>query len=531
MTLLPRHGKTHLANIPYGYYTAAVSLIFIILLIGARKLIPVRQRNRSKWAKWALSSARGGSPLLYLVVLFVALLVPFVHHYSLLGYVGLYLKRLGRLSYVLATLNLFLTLRPNFLLPGYVYLDLIPLHKWLSRSLCLLALVHGVGFLVKWALDSQVSFVAKAFYNIPNLAGLVVGALMAFMVLLSVRPVRRFSYRSFYLTHIIGAWVFVFLTAYHARPGVFVPYTLLNAGLFVFYILSKTVPARGVELVSKSTDDVNNCLTRIVLPRKAMPEHFAPGSHLRISPYRRVNPLYYMLPSHPYTVASMPEDKDVELIVREHASGFHLLTGLGYTIQNHYESVPRQCLQSATRIALVCGGSGLSYALPIFRHFASEEKADQVKYLRLIWLVRDKYDVNVLGNIRSLASSVAQFDIFVTRSVPPDDTVESGSKLSPAQQQSPITDDLEFELESFGDQLDQNGALITPEIPNLPSGLASSFHFGRKLDWMTDLAQFVERDDLGSTWLVACGPKGLNDAAKLYAQQNEINLASETYAL
>lgn len=482
MELQRRHGETHYANIAYGYYAGIVSIAFVALLIAGRKLGSFRPQGRSKWSKAVLRGVHSGSPLIYLVVLYVALLTPFIHHYSLVGHVSVYLKRLGRLSYVLAALNLFITLRPNPILRGYAYVDLIPLHKWLSRSIFVLSSIHGIGFLIKWGLDPQVSIVAKAVRKPYNFVGVIISTLLAFLIVLSLKPMRRFSYRTFYLMHTIASWAFIFLTAVHARPGVFVPYTLINLGLVTLHLITRTAFARQVELLPKSSGDTGLGLSKIKLPRSAMPDTFYPGCHLRISLYRRINPLYYLLPSHPYTVASLSEDKNVELIVREHATGFRLLTGLQYTILNHYDSFPRSALQDATRVALVCGGSGISYALPIFRYFASNAITGQIKYLKLIWLVRDSSDLSVLQDMSTLAFKTAQFEVFVTRSVPQDDTaIEDPLRGSIRHGENSGHDDLEFELESLGDQLDHNGALINPKTDIIPEGIASSVHFGRKL--------------------------------------------------
>ncbi|SCU98760.1 LADA_0H15192g1_1 [Lachancea dasiensis] len=532
--LLPRHGETHFANIPYGYYALLVCVAFVLNVIAARLVLADRPTSCNRWYHSVIRQWYNASPLVGLVTLFVPLMIPFVHHYSIWEHATVYLKRLGRLSYVLATLNLFLTLRPNLLLPRYVYLELVPLHKWVSRSIFFLAFLHGLGFLIWWAVTSEVSVFENAARNVWNLVGVVDLFLLTFLVLVSIKPMRRLSYRFFYLTHTVVSWAFVFLTALHARPGVFAPFTIINSGLLFLHIISKTVYARAVELNAADTEpERSSGLVRISLQRKAMPDFFPPGCHLRISPYRRFNPLYYLLPSHPYTVASLPSDNTVECIVREHVRGFKLLTGLRYTVQNHYESVPRKCLESATRIAIVCGGSGISFGLPLFQYFADSERATEIRHLQFIWLVRDKNDLSVLAGMSSLKSNDPRFHIYVTRNLPKDDTDTSASKTEIGSSgPEPRHDDLEFELDSLDNQLDQNGAFLREEgTGSKLTDAASTVHLGRKLDWAADLAQLVHEDALETTWLVACGPTGLNDAAKRYAFQNKINLASERYAL
>ena len=103
------------------------------------------------------------------------------------------------------------------------------------------------------------------------------------------------------------------------------------------------------------------------------------------------------------------------------------------------------------------------------QHFASHTTDSRIRYLKLIWLVRDKSDLHVLEHCSDFqlpASST--FEIFVTKTVPEDDVtqgysmVESGNRF----------DDAELELEFMGDvgdadELDENGALVPVSYTHL----------------------------------------------------------------
>ncbi|SCV03712.1 LAMI_0H10352g1_1 [Lachancea mirantina] len=525
MSLIPRHGNTHFANLKYGYLALAVSAGFVLILLVARHLAPSRDKTRSRFRNWVARDAYHISPLLYLPVLFIALFIPFVHHYSLKEHLSLYIKRLGRLSYVLVTLNLFITIRPNVMLPGVNYLDLIPLHKWLSRCLALLAIGHGTGFLALWAVQPNTSVSEKVFGNVWNLIGVVIFGLLVLLLLLTLRPVRRKNYRLFYGFHIIMSWCFVLATALHARPGVFAPYTIVNACIFLVQIVSKIAFVKNVDVLAKHDENSYSTLRRITFPRYAMGEDFTPARHVRVSCYRTFHPLYWILPSRPFTVASLPSDDHVELIMREHPDGFKFQTGVNYTIQNSFPSLPTKALASATRVALVCGGSGISYALPLFRYFAVENCG----FLKLIWLVRDKEDISVLKDVLFPPMKSDQFEIFVTKSTPPDDQVGGGSAM--VNRGDRDLDDIEFELESLSEPLNLDGGLLKENGKQHGFGIAANVHLGRRLEWAADLANFVELDALDTTWLMVCGPQGLIDAGQDFTRQNKINLASEVYAL
>lgn len=533
MDLFKRHGETHFANLKYGYYVFAVSILYILVLVLLRKLMPTRNTSRSPKRSRLIRSIYGISPLYHLPAVIILLLIPFYHHYSLLHQASVYLKRLGRLSYVLVSLNLFITIRPNVLLPGYNYLEFIPLHKWLSRFITIVSMAHGIGFLVKWSLDPKVSLFAKSIKKTRNFVGLILFGILSLLIIVSLKPIRRYRYKWFYSIHNVAAWSMCFLTAIHARPGVTIPYLLINIALLSIHMISSIAFARRAGVLAKAADYTKTDLVHISLPRASMPDTFVPGSHLRISPYRKINPLYWILPSHPYTVASLPQDPIVDLIIREHKYKFKLEIGCEYTVVNSYNSIPRDLIESSTRVALVCGGSGISFALPLFKHLASHTTDSRIRYLKLVWLVRDKSDLHVLEHCSDFqlpASST--FEIFVTKTVPEDDVTQGYSMVASGNR----FDDAELELEFMGDvgdadELDENGALVQNKGKSLLSKHVSSIHYGRRLDWFTDLSQFVESQELDTTWLVTCGPEGLVQAGKQYAFDNKIKLASEVYAL
>ncbi|QLQ80209.1 hypothetical protein HG537_0D02100 [Torulaspora globosa] len=524
--LWKRHGETHLANIQYGYYVLGISALYFIFLMVMRKVLPSRPAKRSDSNfKKILYGLYSINPVVNLCILLVAILIPFYHHYSLTHHASVYVKRLGRLSYVLLTLNLMLNLRPNWLLyRDYTYTDFIPLHKWLSRIIVLIAMVHGILFVIYWAVNDESSVLAEL-SKTKNLVGLIVMIEAVLLVLFSLGPVRRINYKLFFATHNIFTLSLIFLTAIHARPGVAIPYLVINVVILAVHFISKTVFARSTDLLEKYTDYRNTNLVAVQLPRAALADSFEPGCHIRISPYRRINPLYWLLPSHPFTVASMPSDSTVSLIIAEnnHPRSFKLEMGARYTIINNYNpAIPKSCLSSATRVSIVCGGSGISFGLPLYRYFKQQHPVD---YLHFVWLTRDRYQLKVLEDLlkESPFDGSADFHIFITRDL---DSMEQVQ-----QEQEDV--DLEFELESFApEQLDENGAVVTDTTGSIPTKIkAASVNLGRRINWAADLSNFVDASVTDTTWLLCCGPKTLIEAGKQYAAGNGINFASEIYAL
>lgn len=504
-TLEKRHGDTHFANLPYGYYVLGVILFYSFFLIFMRRVIISRYTKVSPWKNRILQSIRTASPCFHLPLLSVFLFVPFVHHYSFIAHISVYIKRLGRLSYVLLLLNVVLTLRPFTPLIGYNYLDLIPLHKWLSRYISVLGIIHGIGFIIKWSLDKSVSLWGKVtqFYNF---VGVLIFMLLVVLLITSVRPWRRYSYKSFYVIHQISQWAMTFLTPIHARPRVTIPYFAMLLFLCIWRGVSYCYHSRYVTVVQRIKEE--DSLTYVKLNRDSL-QDWAPGSHLRVSKYRKINPLYWLMPTHPFTIASLSDDQQIDLVIRENGSPY-IEVG-EYTIVDAYSTVPSSLLYDSQRVAIVIGGSGISFGLGVFKHLQTRN----LEYLKCIWLVRNKSDLQVLNHLNV---DLNDLEIFVTRSLPQDDNQVQKNQVNGNSE----FDDIDFELEN----MDESGALLTND-----SKLPSLIHLGKKLDWQVDLAQFIESNTLQNTWLVCCGPESLLKDGEQYAQLNCCNFVKEFYNL
>ncbi|CAR30913.1 hypothetical protein ZYGR_0P02170 [Zygosaccharomyces rouxii] len=522
--LVKRHGHTHYANIPYGYYVLIVSFFYLVFLGVLRIILKPRAAgfNSSKRSRLA-QKLYLVNPVVHLPILLVAVLLPFYRHYSISEHATVYIKRLGRLSYALLPLNLLLNLRPNWLLRNnYTYTDLIPLHKWLSRCIIIIAVVHGILFLINWALGES-GTLAKKIANPYNLAGVLLFAPLISMIFFSIGPMRRFSYNAFYVIHNLTGISFIFVVAFHARPSVTIPYLLINIAILLWQGFAKFYYAKRTDILSKNTDYQNTNLVNVQLPRMALPDQFEPACHIRISPYSRLHPLYWLYPSHPFTVASLPSDTVVDLIISEshHPKSFKLELGAPYSVINNFDpAVPRSCLEQAKRVAIVCGGSGISFGLPLYRYF---KEIHPVEYIQFIWLVKDAYQLKILDKLDTIGLLDGSNDChaFITRSV---DDPNSNQETAP---------DLEFELESMTqDVVDENGAFVSERDGSPTSKFKfASINLGRRIDWATDLSQFVEPALVDNTWLLTCGPSDLIESGRQYAADNSINFASEIYAL
>lgn len=509
LDLIKRHGSTHYANIHYGYYVLGVIVFYVLFLMLMRRVIPTRYTKISPWKNKLLQSIRTASPIFHLPLLAVLVFAPFIHHYSFIGNISVYIKRLGRLGYVLVILNVLLTLRPVNPILGFNYLDFIPLHKWLSRFITVLGLCHGIAFIIKWSVASDVSVKSKvtALYNFIG----VIAFLPLFAILfLSIRPYRRHNYNVFYVVHQLAQWSMVFLIPIHARPKVTVPYFLCLLAIYIWRAFSYCYYASTVNITQRIKQDQS--LSYIKVERGNIRD-WLPGSHLRISKHKKTNPLYWLTPTKPYTIASLPDENQVDLIVREKAVPY--VTVGEYTVVDVYNTVSPSFLYDSQRVAIVVGGSGISFGLGVFKFL----QARNLEYLKFIWLVKDKDDLHILNHCNV---DVNDIEVYVTRSFPDDDTQTKSHDTNNNNSNSSAFDDIDFELEN----MDESGALLSND-PKMPPNI----HFGKRLDWQVDLAHFIETHALENTWLVCCGPESLLKDGQNYANQNYCNFVKEFYNL
>lgn len=297
-------------------------------------------------------------------------------------------KRLGRVSTALLPPMYFLTLRPS-LLPKICYLQLIPLHKWLSRFVVALSTAHVLLYSYLYY-DHEI--LRTKLSERTNLAGLAALALFIIAVGTSMSSWRRRSYESFYSLHVVISWLSLVLIWAHSKPpcnGYLEMCVALLACQFLCRVVRSSHTRLRVQYVSTS-------LLLIEIPKAQLPSRFskwAPASHVRLSG-TLWNPSAYLRSSHPYTIASLPDDGVVRLAVRK--GDYKLQLRRDYAIMGPINSVPSYILRlikegAVSRALFVIGGSGIAFAAPLLRMARLYGVS-----VKLVWAVRDPYDARIL---------------------------------------------------------------------------------------------------------------------------------------
>lgn len=335
-------------------------------------------------------------------------------------------KRLGRISCALYPPLLCLTLRPSPL-PHTMYLNLIPVHKWISRIVILTSFLHTVFYFSYFIYFNSLFKVLKW----ANFTGVLAMCCFIIIGVTSLRLVRRGNFTFFYSNHYICTWISVVLLDIHSRPTI-KWFTAMNYILLVgqiFYRLYHTKKCDKVSIVNISSN-----LSIMEFDKKYMtkqPEY--PSSHVRINNlYHESNHVlqnwckliwYTVIPlQHPFTVASLPNEDNVRLIIRK--GNFPLIDQAPYAITGSFESkvpflhkpnkAPHYIASSLTspvspllfdeshgkkkfyidarKVLIVVGGSAISFGLPLLR---------VLNYnginCKLIWVTRDYQDLCLLN--------------------------------------------------------------------------------------------------------------------------------------
>ncbi|KAG7831247.1 hypothetical protein KL920_000767 [Ogataea angusta] len=302
----------------------------------------------------------------------------------------------------------------------------------------------------------------------------------------------------------------------HARPGVTLLF-VLNVALVLYQHGYKLFTTKSVT-VDKISEKSGSALQVVKLPRALLPAQFLPGCHLRITPYAVYNPCFWLLPSHPYTVASIQEERSqyVSLVVKKNR--FALEPYRRYSLQPFFKSsLSLNFFQTAESVTIVSGGSGISLGLPLFNYFKRKiqhEKKD-IKLL-CVWLTPNVGDLFILEQLEA-----AGLEVYVTRSSHEEEAIE-------------ISEGLEaFELQSLDDdfQTYEESSQVT-QSTEITDEFATVVKHGRRPSLEKIIAKNVNRTiDYANKWIVSCGPTQLNKDCQHLAEKLKCQFFGEEYAM
>lgn len=421
---------------------------------------------------------------------------------------------------------LFLGMRPSPL-PNIAYLQTLLLHKWISRLVVLAGLTHGVAYLAVFVAHGTVSHAFK----FDNVLGIIALCLMLVMGISSLKPLRRRFYAAFYYIHYPFAWLTVVLGCFHARPGVNVLTfwcILVLASQIVYRVLS----SKKIQIEEYS---ITPTLKIITLPRHVLPDYFHIGSHIRLS-RPLSSPWTWITPSHPYTIASQPSDDDVKLLVRE--CSFKLADNSEYSLIGPFPTVDSALFNTARKVLIFAGGSGLSFGAAVYRGLQMNANAE----VKLVWLIKNKAELPALELLQ-----VEEASVYVTGRLRAQGETLDGSEYhleledlldeeAEGDHVFKMTEDEDDEAENHGESSESSNSTLISGTSEFTPKLEPSrikLHKGRP-DLRTEATEFFLETDINDpgTWVIACGPEGLVKEVGNWAKKHSnIQFHGEKYVM
>ncbi|KAJ0298208.1 hypothetical protein COL5a_007758 [Colletotrichum fioriniae] len=300
-------------------------------------------------------------------------------------------------------------------------------HRVLSRVTLSLLVLHAVFYLNFFVAKG---IVQKRLFAPVVFAGVVAFATMNMMTSTAAATVRRYSYRIFFITHLIGAFAIPVLVFFHAKSA-----RLFMVKAIIVFLIDLTVRRlRTVMALSKVETIPGTNLIKIsasIPQHKISAFHTRPGSHIYLSVPAAARPgagptspdaMLFEFLFNPFTVASVDEDNGSLTLVARQLDGpltRHLgrFANAGTGIEDgkvplciegpygaaslHFDKLTGS---SVDRFLLVAGGVGATFTVPIYHAILQDNPSAKVE---LVWSVRGASDVTwATATDKSVSKSV-----------------------------------------------------------------------------------------------------------------------------
>lgn len=214
-------------------------------------------------------------------------------------------------------------------LTGISYERLNWIHRWCARCMLLTATLHMGYFFSVWAPYDYIGYQLKN--NQIVWKGLAAWCTLAWIVFSSMTPIRGWCYELFVIQHLIS-FALLLAFSYIHTPVEMNVYIWIPVGLFFFDRIFRSLrmlyanvsafhPAQkkqgqpgGIFACKAEFTPLPHDTARIVI--RNPPISWSPGQHVFLACHSIVP-----LQSHPFTVASIPEDGRMEFLVKAEAGG------------------------------------------------------------------------------------------------------------------------------------------------------------------------------------------------------------------
>jgi ferric-chelate reductase len=356
-----------------------------------------------------------GTVLLILAYLVFILILQFINnnvdggqHFTSLG------VRAGWLAVAQVPLLILLAGKNNLigLVSGISYERLNVLHRWASRALLFLATLHVIFLHKAWNAYDLGPLEYATDSCIPT--GWAVYAILLWMNVSTIVPLRALSYEFFVVQHILTFFGFIIAVMFH------LPDTALYSRVYIFipiglYILDRLIRTaryayNNVRPAYATLTALDGGVTKITVKNRSI-KSWTPASHVFIS-----IPALAPGQSHPATIASTSTSHsgDLVFILKSHkgftkrllnsASSASSITSLKSSKESSVSDVQVRLalidgpygashsdFAAFDTVLLIAGSTGCTFTLPILLDIASRAQKSKipVRHLTYIWIVKN----------------------------------------------------------------------------------------------------------------------------------------------
>lgn len=279
-------------------------------------------------------------------------------------------------------------------------------HQLLGRIITLLVGIHAALYFNFYVQNNLVAMKLKESYVLCGIVGVVAFAAIGTTAL---APLRRRSYRVFYVVHVVLATALVpvlFFHVHHIRI-----YLYETAAIYAVNALVRWLSATDLRGSIRSIP--NTSLVEIIVANnssaasKRLLQDLRPGQHAYVS--LKGNSVLHTFRSNPFTIASIPNtDGHIKFVARALNGNTKLLlsnaekvssdTNVNITVEGSYGlNTHEDRLLQYDRVLFIAGGVGATFIVPLYRQLLADLSPGKGSYRRqkvsLVWIARTRSEV------------------------------------------------------------------------------------------------------------------------------------------
>lgn len=395
-------------------------------------------------------------------------------------------------------------------------------HQLLGRIVTWFVGIHAALYLNFYVQNNLLGSKLKEFYVLCGVVGVVAFAAIGTTAL---APLRRRSYRVFYVVHVVLATALVpvlFFHVHHIRI-----YLYETAAIYAVNALIRWLSATDARGSIRSIP--NTSLVEIVVsnessaPSKRLIQDLRPGQHAYVS--LAGNSFLHTFRSNPFTVASVPStDGHIKFVARALNGNTKLLlsnaekhsfdTKVDITVEGSYGlNTHEDRLLQYDRVLFIAGGVGATFIVPLYRQLLADLSPGKGSYRRqkvsFVWIARTKSEVTwaVPSNPREKEGFTERLKICLTGIS--DEGNGNGNAM-----------DYDDNIEAAAIDEDEDGIELEEQKQLLSNDAQSN---GKSAADANDLATYTGRPDIRRlvhqtlshagnerVAIIVCGPKALS---------------------